>query len=150
MRKDIIGNSAYYIIAWSPLYAYEKYDAIKIVPQLPGIMSLSQAVNSKMETLLFYNCWRDGLLAGLKKAMDPIVPHFDRIFRQIPKEGIYYRYTEVDSNYKDIQDILFWLISTYRPRFNDPAFPDSKRYANINVKEINRDGTSVVEKIPGQ
>ncbi len=149
MKKQINGRDSYYIIAWSPYYKYDKYTAMKILPHLAGIICLSHQVKNNMEHLFFFNCWRDGLQTGLKKAMDPEFSKYKALFEKYPPGTLHYRYTEVDTGYKDIEDILFWLIRTYRPAYNNHNYEDSKRYVNINVKEIDRNPDSVTEKIPG-
>ncbi|MCP4134032.1 MAG: hypothetical protein GY754_23880 [bacterium] len=152
MKKTERGNNVYYDLAWSPLYEYDKYTALKIVPELGGLISLHQKIGNKYETLIFFGCWRDGCRIGLRKIMDPDITQLPHLMRDIIENEmeIYYRYTVIDSSVKDLQDIMFWLIKSCKPRYNDAAnFKDSRRYKDIFVKEIELGPNDVVEKFPG-
>ena len=66
----------------------------------------------------------------------------------IDMEDTYISFTIVDTSPKDLRDILYYLIMTYKPAFNNAeAFRDSGRYRNIYVKETQRDEFDVVEKL---
>ncbi len=145
MKKIIAGNNAVYRIAWSPVYRYEKYDAMKIVTELPGIICLMHK-KRKIEMLIFYSCWRDGCRGGLKKFMDPEVTAFPEILESISRRKIYYKYTVVEGSIPDMKDIMHELIRLYEPLFNNDQFEDSGRYRQIKLIETERNRDSIVEK----
>ena len=48
-----------------------------------------------------------------------------------------------------MQDVMFWLIRTYKPEFNAlEGFGDSKRYRNISIREMDLGENSVIERLP--
>jgi len=151
MIKKVIKEDAFYTLAWSVAYKYDKYNASRVLPELAGILSFFYIGKKGREHLLFYGCWRDGCREGMRKLLsnDPMIQRLPDIIRQIDIDMLYYRYTIVDTTYKDMQDIMYWLISTYRPKFNDKAaFSDSKRYRDIAVKETEMRDDQVVERFP--
>jgi hypothetical protein len=136
MKKDIRERDVYYSINWSRLFEYDKHEARRVLPELPGILWIQNKINRKMETSLFYACWRDGLRVGLSKLMDDLVLQHNDLREKLIEHDLYFKYSVVDTHPKDIQDIMFWLIKEYKPSLNDKAgFSDSKRYMNIYVKE---------------
>jgi hypothetical protein len=136
MKKNVRERDVYYFIEWSRLFTYDKHEARRALPELPGILWLQNKINRKMETALFYACWRDGLRVGLAKLMDDLVLKHNQLREELIKYDLYFRYCIVDTHPKDIQDIMFWLIKEYKPLLNDKdAFTDSKRFMNIYVKE---------------
>ena len=146
MQKNIIEREVYYNIIWSQDHRYEKYDASKVLPELPGIVCLMYREKSKTEYLIFYACWRDGCRVGLKKFLDPDFSRYAELARRIDKEKLYYKYTVVDTKPTDLQDILYWLIKNYAPLYNSSNYEDSRRYRSINVKEGVMAHGDVVEK----
>lgn len=145
MKKIVSGNNAIYRIAWSPVHKYEKYDAMKIVTELPGIICLMHKVR-KIEIQIFYSCWRDGCRGGLKKFMDPEVTAFPEILENISKRDIYYKYTVIEGNIADMKDIMYGLIYLYEPVYNSDHFKDSGRYRQVKLIETERSLDNVVEK----
>jgi hypothetical protein len=145
MKKIVSGSNAIYRIAWSPVHKYEKYEAMKIVTELPGIICLMQKMR-KTEILIFYSCWRDGCRGGLKKFMDPDVTPFPEILDTISKSDIYYKYTVVEGNIADMKDVMHGLIYLYEPVYNNDRFKDSGRYRQIKLIETERSKDSVIEK----
>ncbi|TAL35267.1 MAG: hypothetical protein EPN93_10735 [Spirochaetes bacterium] len=150
MKKSERGREVYYTIAWSKLYRYDKYDAMKVLPELAGILSLyEERPGNDPLFLLVYGCWRDGLRMGLKYLMDPHLPKRDALRRRLEGRPLLYKYTVVDSSPADMQDVMYWLIKNYAPELNTvDLFPDSKRYENISVRETDLRDDEVVERIP--
>lgn len=137
MKKDVRGQDVYYSIEWSRLFEYDRYEARRVLPELPGIIWIQNRANRKFETSLFYACWRDGLRVGLSKLMDDLVLKHNNLREKLIEHDMYFQYCIVDQSPKDIQDIMYWLIKEYRPSLNDiNSFKDSRRYMNIFVKEI--------------
>ncbi len=137
MKKDVRGQDAYYFINWSRLFEYDKYEARRVLPELPGIIWIQHRINKKMESALFYACWRDGLRVGLSKLMDDLVLKHNDLREKLLQHDMFYKYCVIDKSPLDIQDVMFWMIKEYKPALNDSSgFNDSKRYMNIYVKEV--------------
>ncbi|RPI95547.1 MAG: hypothetical protein EHM32_05550 [Spirochaetales bacterium] len=150
MKKSIVNEDVFYTIAWSRLIAYEKHSASRILPEMPGILCLLEAVpRGAMRYLIFYGCWRDGLRMALKNFLDPDFTKFPDINAQLRGRTMQYKYTVVDSSMLDMQDVMFWLIRTYEPEFNAlGGFEDSKRYKNISIREMELGTDQVIERLP--
>lgn len=147
MKKDIRGQDAYYSIEWSRLFEYDKYEARRVLPELPGIIWIQNRINKKMETSLFYACWRDGLRVGLAKLMDDLVLKHNGLREKLIEHDLFFQYCIVDTSPLDIQDVMFWLIKDHKPALNDiKGFSDSKRYMNIFVKEIEDTSGPITKK----
>lgn len=150
MKKTIIGKDIYYTLAWSPLYKYDRFDAMRKLPELSGIISIMYMNQSRIDYLMFYSCHRDGCRVGFKKLMDPYSTRFPEIVKEIDLSRLHYKYTVTDSaSLNDMQDIMYWLIRTYKPKYNEGGFKDSQRFANIFINEIERNKDDVIEKIIG-
>lgn len=151
MNKIIQNDEVFYTLAWSKLYKYEKYSAMKILPELSGIVSVFKKKENTDVNQLFYGCWRDGCRIGLSKLLDPLFTPLSHVLEKMGNENIYYRYTIIDSSPKDMKDILWWLMNTYETKFNNPEnYKDSRRYRSINVDEKKLDPNSVVERLPSR
>jgi hypothetical protein len=149
MNKKIIDQDVFYTLAWSPIYEYDKYNAMRILPELSGILNLCYQRGSEFKNILYFACWRDGCRVGLKKLLDSSITAHRELTDQIDVEKLYYRYTVVDTNPKDMQDILFWLIQTHNSELNAlNSLKDSQRYRNIAVKEMDLSSNDVVERLP--
>lgn len=136
MKKKIIKNNAYYSITWSEERKYEKYDALKFLPELAGIIFIYQKQEAGIRLILLYACWRDGLRVGLRKLMDPLyTPDMELLRNLTAYSSFFYRFTVIDSSPFDMKDILFWLITTYNPELNSAWYKDSGRYGGIFVEE---------------
>lgn len=136
MKKDVRNKEAFYALVWSKLYRFDRYTSKRILPELSGIIALMKKEKGREEYLMFYACWRDGMRVALQKLMDPLIDKHNEIRTQLDPDNLYYKYTPVETSIKDLQDIMFWLIKTYKPQFNDAAsFKDSERYMNISVTE---------------
>lgn len=150
MKKTVIGRDVYFTLAWSPPYHYDRYEALRVLPELAGIICLMYQSQSRSDPIFFYSCHRDGCRVGFKRLMDAEGSRYPGIISEIDLSRLYYKYTLVDNaSIADIQDILYWLIRTYHPRFNESTYQDSKRYDNIYLNEITRSAEDVVEKIRG-
>lgn len=148
MKKTVIGNEVYFTLAWSPVYPYDRFDAMRKMPELAGIICLMYRNQSRLDHLIFYSCHRDGCRVGFKKFMDPYFTRHPEIIKELDLTRLYYKYTIVDEGtIQDMQDIMYWLIRTHHPQYNEDTFKDSQRFANIYVNEIERSKDDVVEKI---
>ena len=147
MKKDIRDRDAYYSINWSRLFEYDKYEARRVLPELPGIIWLQNKINKKIEPALFYACWRDGLRVGLGKLMDDLVLKHNDLREKLLEHDLYFQYAVIDTSPLDIQDVMYWLIKEHKPALNDiKSFSDSKRFMNIFVKEIEDTSGSIYKK----
>ena len=137
MKKIVRGSDVYYSINWSRLFEYtDKYEARRALPELSGVIWIQNKIGKKMETSLFYICWRDGLRVGFAKLMDELIDKHKDLREKLTQYDMFFRYCVIDTKPQDLQDIMFWLIKEYRPTLNDiKGFQDSKRYMNIFVKE---------------
>jgi len=150
MKKTVHNNDVYYSLAWSPDYEYDKYNALRVLPELAGVICIMKKEKSRTTPLIFLGCWREGLRVTLKKFMDDFQPTIPEIYEKLKDEEFYYKFAVVDSSSRDLQDILYWLIQSYKPVYNSSSkFEDSKRYKNVNIREMIRSKDDVVEKIPG-
>lgn len=149
MKKKEVNDGVLYTIAWSPLHKYDKYSITKIIPELPGIVLLMENVpRNQPRKLLYFSCWRDGLRIGLKNLMDPIFTRHPALSSRLQGRDLYYMYTVVDTTPRDMQDILWWLIQTYKPELNDNEnYTDSQRFTNISVREEDLPPDAVVERL---
>jgi len=138
MKKEVQNDNVLYTIIWSKIYPYDKYRASMILPEMPGLICLiGKAINMEPKCLLFYSCWRDGLRNGLRFFLNPLYTRLPEILKQIDVKNLYFKYSVIDTNFKDLKDIMYWLILQYEPSFNSiDLFDDSKRYAYINVREM--------------
>lgn len=138
MKKNIIDQNVYYSIDWSRLFTYtDKYEARRVLPELPGIIWVQNKIGKRIESSLFFACWRDGLRVGFAKLMDDLVEQHNNLRAELIQYDMFYKYCVVDTHPQDLQDIMFWLIKEYKPRLNDrKGFKDSERYMNIFVKEV--------------
>ncbi len=150
MKKSLSNDNVFYTIAWSKLYHYDKHEAGRVLPELAGIICLVEELpRGDPAFLIFYGCWREGLRMGLKNFMDPDFTKYPELLKDLLGKKVRYKYTVVDSNPTDMQDILFWLIQNYTPLLNNPVdFKDSGRYENIFVKETQLRDDEVVERLP--
>jgi len=148
MKKNIINNDVYYALAWSEVQKYDRFTSSRTLPVLPGIIGLFQDKTSRYVPLVYFECWREGLRDGLKNFMLP-TPRYKTIRELIDPEELFFNYTVAEGPQKDLKDVLFWLIKTYKPLYNNSeSFSDSGRYKNIHVKEIMRSPSDIIEKIP--
>ncbi|MGL4369034.1 MAG: hypothetical protein ACRCUT_05090 [Spirochaetota bacterium] len=137
MKKTVKNESVHYLIEWSAPFEYDRITAARILPDMPGILFISEKKGRDHFPMLCFACWREGLRSGLKDLMDELFTKFPDTVKELKARGFYYRYTVVDTTPHDMQDIMFWLINTYQPEFNNSrGFGDSRRYSDISVREI--------------
>ena len=150
MKKKIYQDEVLYTLAWSPVYQFDKYSITKIIPELAGIVAVMEKHSEETyHYMLFYSCWRDGMRLGLKNLFDPIFTRHPDLAKAMEGRQLWYKYTVVDSNPFDLQDILWWLIQSYEQELNDiKNYEHSKRYRNIYVREMVLDKETVVERLP--
>jgi hypothetical protein len=150
MKKTVIGKDVYYTLAWSPVYPFDKWEAMRKMPEMAGIIALIYMSQSRQDYLIFYSCHRDGCRVGFKKFMDPAATRYPDIIQQLDLKRLYYKFTIIDEgNMSDMRDIMYWLIRTHQPRYNEATFKDSQRFSNIYINEVLRSNEDVVEKIHG-
>jgi len=149
VRKKIHGKEVFYTIAWTPIVTYDRFNASRILPELPGIAEILSIEEGGHKTLMFLECWREGLRSGLKNLLEADSPVFGDIRRRLNEYDTAFRFTEVTTSPHDLKDIMYWLIqATHAPFNNVEAFTDTGRYRAINVKEIARSGEDIIERIP--
>ena len=136
MKKTIGDNSVHYQIEWSEHFEYERITAGRILPDMPGILSLSEKKGNEFYTLLCLACWREGLRSSLKNYMDELLTKYPNTAAELRERGFHYKYTVIDTTPSDMQDVLYWLIRTYEPVYNNcTGYQDSNRYLDISVQE---------------
>jgi hypothetical protein len=134
--KRVDGNDAYFTIAWSPYAKADKYEIVRSVPAIGGIVELYYM--DEYRKLNLYSVARSyygGLRAVLREMTDPILERDERrrSILEAHKGGIWYRWAHTESQ-DDMNDILFFFMETYVPGICvvDP----SGRYDTIYVQEL--------------
>ena len=138
MKKEIHRGNVHYTIDWSPHTDYDKF-RVRGLPDTPGIVELfHRHAPGSLESLIFLDCWREGLRTGIAMFMDPLVPRLEDIRTQICDLDLVYRFCPVETSPRDLKDILHWLIRTYKPKYNNHEYSCSRRYDAIAVTETER------------
>ena len=120
----------------------ERYDRhiLTRLPGMPGIIGLFIEKGGKRFPLLFLGSWLDGIRGLIKNFMDPFFIRYrelrEKIEEKIEMEEIRVTCTVIETSPEDIQDILYYLIQTYRPPNNLQSFAGSGRYKNVYVEEL--------------
>jgi hypothetical protein len=150
MKKSLYDNQAYYTISWSRIIPYDRLTAARILPEMAGILCiLEKGKAGKWDYILLGGCWRDGLRMGLRNFLDIDYAKYKHISGRLQNRRLHYKYTVVDSTPQDMQDILYWLIQSYKPELNAlDEYEDSRRYTDINVREMEMEEGQIIEKIP--
>ena len=150
MKKRVNDCNVYYTIMWSPVFPYDKYHATRILPELAGVICLMEKNSVGVpKCLLFYSCWRDGLRMGIKNLFDPIFSKIPDIREMLIGRNLLYKYTVIDTTPVDMKDIMYWLILSYRPEFNNyKGFKESGRYEKIYVRQMEMGNDDLIEKFP--
>ena len=119
---------------------YDRHTFSRLMPEIPGIAGFFTEKNGERSPLLFLGCWQDGIRGLIKNFMDPFFLRYKELREEIEKkfemEDIHVAYTIIETSPKDIQDILHYLIQTHHPANNSSSFPDTGRYKNVYVEEL--------------
>jgi hypothetical protein len=150
MKKKVNGKTVQYHLMWSPVYPYDKHEASRILPELPGIICILETKPRQVQNgIFFFSCWRDGLRVGLRNLFDPMFSKIPDFNDKIKNRILSYKYSVVETNMDDMDDIIFWLTSVYKPEFNNTQeFKDSGRYKFIQINELKRKNSDYIEKFP--
>ena len=73
------------------------------------------------------------------------MPH---IAHELLSDRLFFKYAVVDSDPRDMKDVMALLISKYAPDLNNKSYADTGRYAVIHLREVEMKDGEVVEKIP--
>lgn len=136
MNKTVRDETVCYQIEWSAPFEYDRITAGRILPDMPGILFLSEKIGADHIPLFCYACWREGVRSGLKNVMDEMFTPFPVMVARLKEKGFCYRYAVVDTTPHDMKDIMFWLICTYHPEYNNADYSDSGRYVDVSVREM--------------
>ena len=136
MNKTVRDDAVWYQIEWSEPFGYDRITAGRILPDMPGILFLSEKKGSDHIPVFCFACWRDGVRSSMKNIMDEMFTPFPAMAARLKEKGFYYRYAVVDTSPHDMRDILFWLIRTYQPEYNSDSYSDSGRYVDVSVREM--------------
>ncbi len=145
MEKKTVKEKVYYYITWSKPTPCNRH-TIMGIPGMAGIACLFQEKGGVINYLLFYACWRSGVRNGLRDLLDPNFSQFPELMKLSDEKDLIFKYTVVDTNPLDMQDIMFWLIKEYNPELNNiEEFTDSQRYKDIYLKEYNEQESNLQE-----
>ncbi len=137
ITKEIYKNEAYYTVAWSPLTKADKYEITRSLPSVSGIYELYRMDDEKhLNLLISTHAWYGGLRSNIREAIDPMTktdPELRKILED-EEENLYYRYSCCDS-FKDMQDVIWFLHSSYYPDDKDLKIDHSHRYENFFLDE---------------
>ncbi len=148
MKKTVRNREAFYTIAWSRAFPFDKYSITRMVPELPGLAMFSRRGDEEKKPLFIYGCWREGLRLGIKYLFDPQYSKNPGIAHDLLDGSLFLRYAVVDTTPRDMKDVLSVLIARYAPEYNSREYADSGRYDAIYVKEMDMREGDVVESIP--
>jgi len=148
MRKTVRNRDAFYTIAWSPAFPFDKYSLTRMIPELPGLAFFSRRGGDERKPLFIYGCWREGLRLGIKYLFDPLYSKNPMTAHDLLEGSLFIRYAVVDTTPGDMKDVLAALIARYGPPFNSLGYTDSGRYQAVYVKEMDMRKGDVVESIP--
>lgn len=135
MNKKIVGRNVYYALGWSRVIAYDRHEASRILPELPGLIMFLEKKADTYYPVLVYATWREGLRIGMRDLFDSYFSKCHAILQKNPKK-LLYKYAIIDSSKSDLLDLFFWLIREYQPELNNTQVRDSQRYEQISVKEM--------------
>jgi hypothetical protein len=136
LNKKILGKKAYFAIGWSEKHRYNRILASRVLPELPGIIIFFMVKNSRVKPFFSFATWRDGLREGVRNLFDSHFSKFKTMLEYVDDPHMYYSFTVVDSNKRDLRDIFYWVIKNYRPELNSlESFTHTGRYDEIIVYE---------------
>ncbi|HPE88538.1 MAG TPA: hypothetical protein P5298_02005 [Spirochaetia bacterium] len=139
VSKSVKGDDAFYTVRWSPIVKADKYRIIGSVPAMGGVAELYYMdAAGKLNLYLLARSYYGGLRATLRVATDPETEKDERRRAVLlaHEDGIYYRYTLVESQ-DDMSDVMFFFMSTYAPKVR---FDHSGRYERIFLSEVDAGG----------
>ena len=137
MKKEVIGNGVFFVIEWSEYYKYERISSGRILPDMPGIIHFADQSRPVQENLMIFAAWREGLRSGMKNIFDPLFTPFPSMVEDFSSRDLMFRYCVIDSSPEDMKDVMFWLLQSYNPKYNDTKrFDDTKRYRDISIREV--------------
>ncbi len=139
VSKSVKGDDAFYTVRWSPIVKADKYRIIGSVPAMGGVAELYYMdAAGKLNLYLLARSYYGGLRATLRVATDPETEKDERRRAVLlaHEDGIYYRYTLVESQ-DDMSDVMFFFMSTYAPKVR---FDHSGRYGRIFLSEVDAGG----------
>lgn len=135
MNKKVVGLNVYYGLGWSRVLTYDRHEASRVLPELPGLIMFLEKQSDSYYPVLVYATWREGLRIGMRDLFDSYFTKCPPIMQRNLKR-LYYKYAIVDSSKSDLLDLFFWLIREYQPELNTSNVHDSKRYEQISVREV--------------
>ena len=148
MRKTVRNDEAFYAIAWSPVFPFDKYTVTRVLPETSGIVYFTRSPDDDGRALFIYGCWRDGMRMGVKYFFDPAFSRLPKIAYALMDGDLYMKFAVVDTSPLDMKDILAALIGRYLPDFNSGSYGGTGRYASVFVRETDRSRDDVVDRIP--
>jgi|GEM_PF-3949367 len=136
--KDINLQDAYYFVRWSDYFKYNKFDILQTVPELSGIFVVfyKSLRGTRINPFYLGNSWMGSLRHDLKFLIEEPAQVNKKITQILEEDLCFYKYLIIPS-FNDLVDIYMY----YRYYYKDIMFAeeniteDSKRYANIFVKE---------------
>ena len=136
MRKEINKDNVFYNIIWSQPSFFNRHTVMGI-PGLAGIVCIFRKKNDVIDYMLFYASWKSGVRNGARDLLDPNHSQFPEFITLSDNKELMFKYAIVDTNPKDMQDIMYWLIKEYQPELNNSNdFMDSQRYKDIFLLEM--------------
>jgi len=135
MNKKIVGKNVYYTLGWSRVLSYDRHEASRILPELPGLIMFMEKKADNYHSVLVYATWREGLRIGMRDMFDSYFTKCPPLMERNLKH-LSYKYAIIDTSKSDLLDLFYWLIREYRPELNTSNVRDSRRYEQISVKEI--------------
>jgi len=124
-------QNGYYTVNWSALVAADKYKINSSVPAMSGIYELYY--RDPYGKLILHQVdlvWYGGLRSRLRRITDPTLEEDLTKRAFIANKKFFFRYS-LSKNYKDMQDVLFFLSSTHGLAVPD----DSGRFKKVYLRE---------------
>lgn len=135
MNKRVIGANVYYGLGWSRVLKYDKHEASRILPEMPGLILFTDKDGDHFQPVLCFATWREGLREGMRNLFDPYFSRCPLLMGRNTKK-LYYKFAVIDSSKSDLLDLFYWVIREYDPLLNTSNIRDSKRYEEISVREV--------------